>query len=131
MVRLRKILDAFAPGLAPMSKPYRLPEPFELDAQQVVALLDRGAHRAALAAYRGMILPGSASPGIQQVRQEVAAHLREALLGDASVDVLMEYGRLEEAVDDLQVWQAILRLLPPKSPKRAGVVGHIERIEAD
>jgi hypothetical protein len=131
MVRLRKILDAFAPGLAPMSKPYRLPEPCELDAQQVVALLDRGAHRAALAAYRGMILPGSASPGIQQVRQEVAAHLREALLGDASVDVLMEYGRLEEAVDDLQVWQAILRLLPPKSPKRAGVVGHIERIEAD
>jgi transcriptional regulator of acetoin/glycerol metabolism len=130
MVRLRKILDTFQPGLAPTSKPYRLPEPIELDAQQVVGLLDRGAHRAALAAYRGAILPGSTSPGIQQIRDEVASHLREALLGDAAVEVLLEYAHSNEGMDDLEVWKSALRLLPPKSPKRAGVVGQIERIES-
>ncbi len=131
MVRLRKLLDSFQLGLAPTSKPYRLPEPLELDAQQVVALLDRGAHRAALAAYRGTILPGSRAPGIQVIRDGVAGHLREALLSDASVDVLLEYAHSEHALDDVEVWKNALRLLPPKSPKRAGVVGHIERLEAD
>ena len=131
MVRLRKLLDAFQPELAPTSKPYRLPEPLELDAQQVVALLDRGAHRAALAAYRGTILPGSRAPGIQTIREGVAGHLRDAVLGDASVEVLLEYAHSEHGMDDVEVWRAVLRLLPPKSPKRAGVVGRIEVLESE
>lgn len=129
MVRLRKLLDTFQPGLAPTSKPYRLPEPLELDAQQVVALLDRGAHRAALAAYRGSVLPGSVAPGIQGIRDGVAGHLRDALLSDASVEVLLEYAHSDHAIDDVEVWKAVLKLLPPKSPKRAGVVGRIEALE--
>lgn len=131
MVRLRKLLDTFQPGLAPTSKPYRLPKPPELDAQQVVALLDRGAHRAALAAYRGTILPGSRAPGIQTIREGVAGHLRDAVLSDASVEVLLEYAHSEHATDDVEVWKTALRLLPPKSPKRAGVVGRIELLESE
>ena len=131
MVRLRRIFDNFQRGLAPTSKPYRLPEPLELDAQQVIALLQRGAHRAALAAYRGAILPGSRAPGILRIREEVASHLREAILGDASVEVLLEYAHSMEGSDDLEIWQTLLRLLPARSPKRAGIVGHIERLLAD
>lgn len=131
MVRLRKLLDEFQVGLAPTSKPYRLPAPLELDAQQVVALLDRGAHRAALAAHRGSVLPNSMAPGIQAIREEVTGHLREALLGDASVEVLLEYAHSETGLEDLEVWRATLRLLPLKSPKRAGIVAHIERLESD
>ncbi len=131
MVRLRKLLDEFEDGLAPTSKPYRLPAPLELDAQQVVALLDRGAHRAALAAYRGALLPDSSAPGIQAIRDEIAGHLREALLGDASVEVLLEFAHSDTGIDDLEVWRAALRLLPNKSPKRAGIVAHIERLESD
>lgn len=128
MVRLRKLLDEFQPGLAPESKPYRLPKEVELDAQHVVALLDRGAHRAALAAYRGEILPGSSAPGIHEVRHEVSAHLRESLLTDASVEVLMEYANSDQGLTDVDAWKQILRMLPVKSPKRAHVVAHIESI---
>ena len=128
MVRLRKLLDDFQPGLAPASKPYRLPEQVELDAQHVVSLLDRGAYRAALASYQGEVLPGSSAPGIQSVREELSFHLRESLLSSASVEVLMEYANSDAGVHDLDVWHQVLRLLPQKSPKRAHVVAHIERI---
>ena len=130
MVRLRKILERFQPGLAPESKPYRLEARLEVDAQQVVALLDRGAHRAALAAYRGPLLPDSVAPGIEDLRLELSDHLKESLLTDASVEVLLEYAHSEDAVDDLDVWTEVLRLLPPKSPRRAGVVAHIERLQS-
>lgn len=130
MVRLRKLLDEFQPGIAPESKPYRLPNAVELDAQHVVALLDRGAHRAALAAYQGEILPGSLAPGVQDVRHEVAAHLRESVLTDASVEVLMEYANSDQGLNDVDAWKQVLRMLPVKSPKRAHVVAHIESILA-
>jgi hypothetical protein len=129
MVRLRKILERFQPGLAPESKPYRLEARLEVDAQQVVALLDRGAHRAALAAYRGPLLPDSSSPGIEELRRELSLHLKEALLTDASVEVLLDFAHTEDAIDDLDVWTEVLRLLPPKSPRRAGIVAHIERLQ--
>ena len=129
MVRLRKILDKVQPGLAPESKPYRLADHVEIDAQQVVALLDRGAHRAALAAYRGPLLPDSVSPGVEQIREEVASHLRESLLTDASVEVLLDYAHTESGATDVEIWKTVLKMLPMKSPKRAGVVAHIESLE--
>ncbi len=128
IVRLRKMLDKFQPGLAPESKPYRLTNKLEVDAQQVVALLDRGAHRAALSAYRGELLPGSTSPGVEAIRQEIASHLRESLLNDASVEVLLEYANSDEAINDVEVWQQLLRLLPLKSPKRSHVVNHLQTL---
>lgn len=129
MVRLRKILDKVQPGLAPESKPYRLADHVEIDAQQVVALLDRGAHRAALAAYRGPLLPDSVAPGVEQIREEVASHLRESLLTDASVEVLLDYAHTESGATDVEIWKTVLKMLPMKSPKRAGVVAHIESLE--
>ena len=128
MVRLRKLLDKFHPGIAPESKPYRLPEQVEIDAQQVVALLDRGAHRAALSAFRGALLPDSVSPGIEEIREEVRLHLRESLLNDASVEVLMDYANTEQGLDDLDVWHQVLKMLPAKSPKRSHVVAHVENL---
>ncbi len=128
MVRLRKLLDKFHPGIAPESKPYRLPEQVEIDAQQVVALLDRGAHRAALSAFRGALLPDSVSPGIEEIREEVRLHLRESLLNDASVEVLMDYANTDQGLDDLEVWHQVLKMLPAKSPKRSHVVAHVENL---
>jgi hypothetical protein len=130
MVRLRKLLAGVHAGLAPQSKPYRLPEPLETDAHHVVALLDRGAHRAALAAYRGPLLPDSTAPGIEEIRREVLAHLRESILTSASVEVLFEFAQSPAGVHDPEVWTALVRLLPARSPKRAGVVAHLEALEA-
>lgn len=131
MVRLRRAIDQVTPALVPEARPYRLPARVRLDAAQVLAFLDRGAHRVALGAYTGQVLPMSQAPGIRSIRQEVSARLREALLTDASADTLLAYARTDEAAYDVEVWSAVLRLLPPKSPKRASVVARLERIESE
>lgn len=131
LVRLRRVLAATAPAIVPVSRPYRLTTPLELDAHQVLSLLDRGAHRAALAAYPGPLLPDSVAPGIVQLRELVASRLREAMLTDASAELLHDYIRSAAAPDDTEVLVACLRLLPPRSPKRAGLVARIEAIDAE
>jgi transcriptional regulator of acetoin/glycerol metabolism len=130
MVRLRRVLDRAHIDVGLESRPYRLTRALELDAQHVIALLDRGAHRVALATATGAVLPGSTAPGVEAVRDEVRARLRESVLTDASVDVLLEYARTADAVDDIEVWAALLRLLPPRSPRRAGIVAHLETLAA-
>jgi hypothetical protein len=80
MVRLRKALEQSSPRISIASRPYRLETTLELDAQRVLAFLERGAHRVALGAYRGPVLPSSTAPGIVEIRSEVSARLREAML---------------------------------------------------
>lgn len=128
IVRLRRILDRVDGGVGIDSRPYRLTTAVELDAHHVTSLLDRGAHRVALAAYRGPLLPGSDAPGIEQIRLELRARLREAMLGDAALDVLLDYAATEDGRHDAEVWIAALRLLPQRSPKRAGIVLHLEQL---
>ncbi|WAB81097.1 transcriptional regulator [Microcella daejeonensis] len=132
MVRLRRTLArAGLDALAPLSRPYRLPVPLALDAQRVLAFLDRGAHRVALGHYAGPVLPGSDAPGVDAVRAEVSARLRDAMLADAHVDTLLDYARSDEAALDLPVWSAALRALPIDSPRRTAVVTRIEAIERE
>lgn len=128
MVRLRKALPT---GLAPLSRPYRLQQPIELDAHRVLGFLQRGAHKVALGAYGGPVLPRSDAPGIVAIREELQATLREAMLADASAETLLDYARTDDALDDLEVWTTVLHMLPARSPKRASVVSRIERIEAE
>ena len=128
MVRLRRVVESVAPALVPASRPYRLIVDLDTDAQHVVSLLDRGAHRVALAAYAGAVLPDSVAPGVEQVRASVSAALREALIEDASVDVLLAYADTDEAADDAEVLRLCLELLPARSPKRAGVVARLDRL---
>lgn len=129
MVRLRKALERVAPHLVPASRPYRLPADLETDVQHVVSLLDRGAHRVALAAYPGAVLPDSVAPGVEQLRESVRATMREALLAEAGVDVLLAYADTDDAADDAEVLRLCLRMLPPRSPKRAGLVARLRRLE--
>lgn len=130
MVRLRKTLERIAPDLAPASKPYRLDVPLETDAEQVLSLLDRGAHRVALAAYRGDVLPESTAPGVEEYRDNVRTALREALMAEASVDVLLTFAETDAAADDVELLRLCLSMLPARSPRRAGLVARIERLEA-
>lgn len=128
MVRLRHLLQATVPQLTPLARPYRLPVPVDLDARIVLGLLDRGAHAAALTAYPGPLLPDSDAPGIEAIRAEVAARLRESMLESASTDVLMQYAQSAAGSTDGQVWETLLHLLPARSPKRAGVVAHLDTL---
>lgn len=131
MVRLRKALATAAPALAPESRPYRLGVEIETDAHQVLSLLDRGAHRVALAAYRGDVLPDSVAPGVEEFRDTVRVALREALMAEASVDVLLAYAETDAAAADVELLRLCLSMLPARSPRRAGLVARIEKLEAD
>ena len=131
MVRLRRALEPVDPSLVPVSRPYRLRCRLDLDATRCLAFLDRGAHRVALGAYAGPVLPDSPAPGIRRIRTEVSARLREALLADAAAETLLAYARTDEAAFDAEVWRACLGLLPPRSPKRASVVARLELIERE
>ena len=131
MVRMRRVLDGVDPALVPLSRPYRLERRLDLDALRCLAFLDRGAHRVAMGAYAGPVLPGSEAPGIGEIRAEVSARLREAMLTDAAADTLLAYARTDEAAFDEEVWRQCLRLLPPRSPRRASVVARLAHIESE
>ena len=130
LVRLRKVLERTAPQLVPASRPYRLEAPLETDALHVVSLLDRGAHRVALAAYRGAVLPESVAPGVEQLRDRVRTALRETLMTEAGADVLLAFADTADGADDVELLRLCLEMLPPRSPRRAGLVARIERLEA-
>jgi hypothetical protein len=131
MVRLRKVLHELDPAAVPESRPYRLPIDLGQDAAQVLSCLQRGAHRIALEIYKGAVLPHSEAPGIVELREKVSALLREAVLNDGSAEALLKYAGLPEAKNDVDVRLAALKLLPPRSPKRAGVVAELERLESE
>ncbi|OMH34259.1 GAF domain-containing protein [Tersicoccus sp. Bi-70] len=126
LVRLRRVLAGLGAGNALASHPYRLTLDLTVDADQVVRYVRRGAHRLALNLYRGRLLPRSTAPGIAALRAEVSAQLRESMLADAGPDALMTWLDLPEAADDVDAWRLALAVLPPRSPRRAGVVAHLE-----
>jgi len=131
MVRLRKVLERISPQLVPQSRPYRLSIPLETDAQNVLSLLDRGAHRVALSAYRGPVLPQSDAPGVVEVRERLRGILRETMLTEASVEVLLAYIEIPEGAVDAEVLRLCLEMLPARSPRRAGLVSRIEKLDRD
>lgn len=129
LVRLRRTLERVAPPLVPSSRPYRLGMPLETDAHQVLSLLDRGAHRVALAAYRGDVLPDSHAPGVEEVREMVRTGLRESIMSEAGVDVLLAYADTDMGASDAEVLRLCLGMLPARSPKRPGLVARLEQLE--
>lgn len=131
MVRLRKVLQQLNPDAVPGSRPYRLPLDLVPDSGQVLNCLQRGAHRIALEIYRGALLPKSEAPGIIDLRDRVSSLMRDAVLTDGSAESLLRYAELPEARHDVGVRRAALKLLPPRSPKRAAVVADLERLEAE
>ena len=55
--------------------------------------------------------------------------MREVILTDASKDVLLEYVESELGRNDVEALTLLLRILPQKSPRRAGVVTRLELLE--
>lgn len=129
MVRLRHVLEVLDPRIAPLSRPYRLPNALDSDLSHIIALLDRGAHRRAVEAYTGPVLPNSTAPGIEEIRDSLTTRIRESLLADASVDVLLDYAESTGSDTDRGILMAALAMLPPRSPRRAGVVARLELLD--
>lgn len=127
MARLRHVVADL--GLA--SRPYRLRTGLRTDADRVRELLEQGSVRRALAAYPGPVLPRSHAPVVAAVRDELARHVRTAVLGQRDPELLLDYARGPDGATDVGVWRAALAALPAGSARRAAVTAHLEQLDHD
>ncbi len=128
VVRLRRVLADHAPGAHLSSRPYRLTG-IRTDVETVLSALDRGARLQAVDGYAGPVLPGSASPGVDDLRDAVRSRFRESVLTDGGVEALQAWSRTADGAADPQVLRALLGVLPRRSPRRAGLVAAIEALD--
>jgi hypothetical protein len=123
--RLRRLVGDELVG----SRPYRLLVPVPSDADDVRQLLGRGAVGAALDRYPGALLPRSEAPGVRAARARLSGALRQAVLATGRADLLVRYGQLPEAADDLGFWQACLTVLPAGSARRTAAAAQVQRLQ--
>lgn len=127
VVRLRRWLDSNHTGITIASRPYRINPEIKVDALEALNDISRGAHKRALSAYQGPVLPSSTAPVAEDLRDELESTLREALLQGGAADILFQFAN-RFAATDREVWHTLLQVLPPKSPKRATAVARLEAI---
>lgn len=128
VVRLRRVLAQHAPDVTVTSRPYRVTG-VRTDVDGVLSALERGARLQAVDRYAGPVLPGSAAPGVDAVRDLVRLRFRESVVADGSVDALLAWARTPDGATDALVLRALLAVLPRRSPRRAGLVAAIEALE--
>lgn len=128
VVRLRRVLAEHASGVTVTSRPYRVTG-MATDVDTVLSALDRGARLQAVDRYTGPVLPGSAAPGVDAVRDLVRGRFRESVVADGGVEALLAWARTPDGAADGRVLRALLAVLPRRSPRRAGLVAAIEALE--
>ncbi|MBT1679369.1 GAF domain-containing protein [Curtobacterium aurantiacum] len=128
VVRLRRVLARHAPDVTVTSRPYRVTG-VRTDVDGVLSALERGARLQAVDRYAGPVLPGSAAPGVDAVRDLVRLRFRESVVADGGVDALLAWARTPDGATDALVLRALLAVLPRRSPRRAGLVAAIEALE--
>lgn len=128
VVRLRRVLAASAPGVTLASRPYRV-SGVRTDVDGVLAALDRGARLQAVSRYPGPVLPASDAPGVDALRDLVRSRFREAVVSDGSTAALLAWAGTPDGAEDARVLRALLGVLPPRSPRRAGLVAAVEALD--
>lgn len=125
--RLRSVLGPIE--LA--SRPYRLSNVLETDVAAVRDDLAVGRLRRAVARYRGPVLPASTAPAVEQIRDELHMHVRSCLLVSDDADALLSFADTAHGRDDFEVWERVLSILPPSSPRHAQVAAHVARLDVE
>ncbi|MER7398078.1 GAF domain-containing protein [Streptomyces sp. NPDC000151] len=110
-------------GGAITTRTYTLTTPLACDAVQVLRALEAGDTDAALARYRGPLLPHSEAPGILAWREHLEVAVREAVLTSPVPEHALTYGA--RAPHDAEIHQHALRVLPPHDPRRALAAGRL------
>ncbi len=126
VLRLRNLIGADVLR----TRPYRLDADVESDVVTVRGALRAGAVADALRACAGPLLPRSDAPEIRQLRDELAAGLRRAVLDAGDVDLLAELAEHPLGRDDLEVHDLLEerlpagdRRLPEVAARRARLLG--------
>lgn len=120
--RLRRV----AGPLLDHSRPYRLAGALSTDVGAVRESLLAGEVRSALDRYPGPVLPRSRAPGVELVREGLAADVRAAVLHAADPVLLERWLDRDEGADDWTAWEQLARLSAPGSVSRARATGRLD-----
>ena len=131
MVTIRAELSRLRAQLGPIplrSRPYRLPH-LAIDVDELRADLAAGRLRAAVARYRGPVLPASRAPGVEQLREDLHRQLRGRLLAGDDPDALLAFADTAYGREDFDVWCRALAVLPPSSSRLPEVAEHLAQLD--
>ncbi|WP_263164629.1 helix-turn-helix domain-containing protein [Streptomyces sp. SCSIO ZS0520] len=103
---------------------YALTVPVLCDAAEVLRALRESDTAAALARYRGPLLPRSEAPGITEWRARLEVAVRQAVLNSGDPEHALKYGEL--APYDIEVHEHALRLLPSGDSRRGIPAGRLD-----
>ncbi len=124
--RLRRVADAVLGGpLLAGSRPYRLARPLRSDVGTVRSRLRRGDVRGALSAYPEPLLRRSVAPGVEQLREELEAEVREAVHACDDAAAVEQWTARSEGADDHAAWTRLARLAPPGGPQSVRALAHL------
>lgn len=133
-VTVRAELSRLRAVLGPIelaSRPYRLKNVVDTDVAGVRADLAAGHLRRAVARYRGPVLPASTAPAVERIRDELHMHVRSQLLVSSDADALLSFADTPHGRDDFEVWERVLSILPPTSPRHAQVRAHVSVLDEE
>ncbi|TQN33375.1 GAF domain-containing protein [Haloactinospora alba] len=99
-------------GAVVSTAPYRLDARLEADFRTLREHLLRGEVLPAVRMHGRGLLPASEAPVVREEREDLAAGLRAAVLGDGDPDPLWEYVRTEAGHDDVEALERLTGLLP-------------------
>ncbi len=113
------------------SRPYHLTGSVTADWMAVDAQLAAGDLRGAARGYRGPLLPRSTAPGVERLRGDLEAGLRQALVRCGEADLMATWTRSAWGRDDYEMWSAQRRVLGASSPLLPLVEGQLARLDRE
>ncbi|MEU6696633.1 GAF domain-containing protein [Pseudonocardia sp. NPDC046786] len=111
-----------------LTRPYRLATEPDADFLRMRDALREGRVADALDASHGELLPRSDAPAVRELRDELVAGLRHAILATDDAGLLHRYTGHPLGGDDLQVHERLLELLDRDDPRRPAVAARAERL---
>ena len=113
-----------------LTRPYRLAAVPDADFLRMRAALREGRPADALDACHGELLPRSDAPAVRELRDELTAGLRHAVLAADDAELLHRFTGHPLGTDDLEAHERLLELLDRDDPRRAAVAARAERLLA-
>lgn len=113
------------------SRPYRLTGIVSADWMAVDGQLAAGDVRSSVRGYRGPVLPRSTAPGVERIRGDLEAGLRQALVRSGEGDLMAAWTRSAWGRDDYEMWTAQRRAVGATSPLLPLIEGQIARLDRE
>jgi len=113
------------------TRPYRLDAVVDTDFGAARRALHAGQIAEALRACAGPLLPRSDAPEIREVRDELLAGLRRAVLDGDDIDLLAAFAAHPLGADDLETHDRLADELLPHDPRRPGITARLTRLLAE